>query len=258
MGRDLDLDAALDTARRAADSGAAIAMKYFGSRLAVEHKDDASPVTVADREAEQAIRAIIARAFPDHAVYGEEFGRAGEHPCLWLVDPIDGTRSFIRGLEFWSVQIALMVDGEIVLGVSAAPAFGEVARAVRDTGAWLNDRRLEMHEVTRIEDADLSLGNIRGMTAGKTWERLGGIVRRAARVRGYGDFYAYHRLAAGGLDAVIESEVNILDIAALSVIVREAGGCFTDLAGNQVGLDTSSALAATPRLHASLLSCLNE
>lgn len=252
-----DLAAAMDTARLAADSAATVAMKYFGSSLEIEHKADASPVTVADREAEKTIRGIIGRAFPEHAIYGEEYGHDGESACVWLVDPIDGTRSFIRGLEFWSVQIALMIDGELVLGVSSAPAFGETAWARRGAGAWLNGRRLGIRDVENIEEADLSFGNLRSLAADERWERLGQIVRRAARVRGYGDFYAYHRLAAGGLDAVIESDVNILDIAALAVIVREAGGNFTDISGGSITLQTVSALAASPGLHASLLSCLN-
>lgn len=254
----VDLERALDVAREAARRASDIALGYFREPLKIETKDDASPVTVADRECEQAIRSIIGGAFPDHAVYGEEYGRSGEHRCLWLIDPIDGTRSFIRGLEFWSVQIALMVDGELVLGVSAAPPFGETAWATAGGGARLDDAPLKVADTASFEQMDVSFGNVRSLARSDRWPRVGALVERAARSRGYGDFYPYHRLAAGGLDAVIESDVNILDIAALTVIVREAGGIVSELDGSPVGLDTTTIVAATPALHGRLVSFLDD
>tara|TARA_Y100001933_G_scaffold221243_1_gene230948 strand:+ start:155 stop:934 length:780 start_codon:yes stop_codon:yes gene_type:complete len=254
----VDLDLALKVAREAARNASEIALKYFRRPLEIERKDDASPVTVADRECEMEIRRIIEAAFPDHAVFGEEYGQSGDHRCLWLIDPIDGTRSFIRGLEFWSVQIALMIDGEIVLGVSAAPPFDETAWAVTGRGAWLNDKRLACAGTETLEQMDLSLGNVRTLARSAGWQKVGKLVETAARTRGYGDFYPYHRLAAGGLDAVIESDINILDIAALTVIVREAGGRVTELGGDPIGLDSTTILAATPALHARLVSFLDD
>ncbi|NKI35674.1 inositol-phosphate phosphatase [Wenzhouxiangella sp. XN79A] len=259
----MDLDHALDVARAAAADAARIAMAHFHAPLDVETKADDSPVTVADRACERAIRERIAAAFPDHAVFGEEYGRDGEHRCLWLIDPIDGTRSFIRGLEFWSVQIALMIDGELVLGVSAAPPFDETAWAVRGRGAWLaraggGKQRLQVAEADSIDAMDLSLGNVRSLARGPGWARIGQLVERARRTRGYGDFYPYHRLAAGGLDAVIESDVNILDIAALTVIVREAGGICTTLSGEAIDLGTTSIIAASAALHRRLVSFLDD
>jgi len=254
----VDLDHALEVARAAAAQAGSIAMEHFRRPLDVETKPDDSPVTVADRACETAIRARIEQAFPEHAILGEEFGRAGEHRCLWLIDPIDGTRSFIRGLEFWSVQIALMVDGELVLGVSAAPPFDETAWAVRGRGAWLDGEPLHVAAADSVDAMDLSLGNVRTLARGPGWTRIGELVRRARRTRGYGDFYPYHRLAAGRLDAVVESDVNILDIAALTVIVREAGGTCTTLSGAPIGLDSSSMLAAPEPLHGRLVSLLND
>ncbi|WP_411913476.1 inositol monophosphatase family protein [Wenzhouxiangella sp. AB-CW3] len=245
---------ALSVARDAARAADRVAMHYFRGRLEVETKADESPVTIADREAESAIRDIIGRHFPDHAIDGEEFGRAGSSRCLWLIDPIDGTRSFIRGLPFWSVQIALMVDDELVMGVSSAPAFAETAWAVSGGGAWINDRRARVRPVNELSRADISFGNLRSLAGDARWAWAGQIVAEAARCRGYGDFYGYHRLAEGAQDAVIESDVNILDIAALAVIVREAGGVLTDLEGRPPGLDTRSVLAASPELHQQLLS----
>ena len=259
----VDLALALDVARDAAAAAASIALEHFNAPLEVETKADDSPVTVADRACERAIRERIAAAFPDHAIYGEEYGRDGEHRCLWLIDPIDGTRSFIRGLEFWSVQIALMVDDELVLGVSAAPPFDETAWARVGHGAWLERRgrpaeRLAVAAAEALDAMDLSLGNVRTLARGAGWARIGGLVERARRTRGYGDFYPYHRLAAGGLDAVIESDVNILDIAALTVIVREAGGRVTTLEGGPVDLATTSIVAAPEPLHRRLVSFLND
>ena len=254
----IDLDHALAVARAAAAAADAIALRYFRSAdLAVELKADASPVTVADRACEREIRRILLDAFPDHAIYGEEYGRDGDSRCLWLLDPIDGTRSFIRGLPFWSVQIALMVDGELVIGVSSAPAFGETAWALTGTGAWIDGRAVHASTVASLEEADISFGNLRSLAGRAQWGVIGQLVSRAARSRGYGDFYSYHRLAEGSQDVVIESDVNILDIAALTVICREAGAIITDLEGGAIDLDTGSILAAPPALHARLLSLLH-
>lgn len=254
----VDLELALKVAREAARNASAIALRYFRRPLEIERKDDASPVTVADRECEIEIRRVIEAAFPDHAVFGEEYGQSGEHRCLWLIDPIDGTRSFIRGLEFWSVQIALMVDGDLVMGVSAAPPFDETAWAVRGRGAWLDGAELKCAATDSLEAMDVSLGNVRTLARSSGWQKIGKLVETAARTRGYGDFYPYHRLAAGGLDAVIESDINILDIAALTVIVREAGGVVTELGGGDINLNSTTILAATPALHARLVPFLND
>ncbi len=259
MSESFDLEHALQVAREAAAAADRIAMRYFrAADLAVEHKSDASPVTVADRECEAAIRETLGRAFPDHAVFGEEYGHAGDSQCLWLVDPIDGTRSFIRGLPFWSVQIALMVEGELVLGVSSAPAFGETAWAVAGGAARMDARELAVRPVERIEQADISFGNLRTLAGADGWSVVGRLVARAARSRGYGDFYSYHRLAEGSQDVVIESDVNILDIAALTVICRQAGARVTDLYGQPIGLDSTSILAANPVLHRQVLSCFDD
>ena len=254
-----DLQHCLQIACQAADAADRIAMDYFGGSIQVETKSDDSPVTVADREAEQAIRETLSRHFPDHGIHGEEFGRAGTGETVWLIDPIDGTRSFIRGLPFWSVQIALMHEGHIVAGVSSAPALGERATAIAGQGARLGDQALSVAATDTIEAADVSFGNLQTLAAdAPRWGRLATLVGRAARTRAYGDYWHYHQLARGGLDAVIESDVNILDIAALSLVVTEAGGVFTDLEGKPVGLETTSVLAAaTPALHQALSGLLH-
>lgn len=240
----------LEAALAAAAAAEAVINRFYRQALDVRLKSDESPVTEADVGAERAIREIIETRFPTHGFYGEETGRArADAEYLWLVDPIDGTKSFVRGYPFFSTQIALMHGGRVITGVSNAPAFGERAWAERGGGAWLDGQRLEVSTVGRLEDATLSTGNLRTLARGAGWQGLGRLVSRVNRIRGYGDFYHYHLLAAGRIDAVVESDVNILDVAALTLIVEEAGGRFTDLQGRPVGLDTTSVLATNGPLH---------
>ncbi|MGH8500939.1 MAG: inositol monophosphatase family protein [Gammaproteobacteria bacterium] len=239
------------TAIMAAKAAQAVIEKYYRGAFEVKFKDDQSPVTIADIEAEQIIKGLITEAFPEHGFYGEETGRLRpDAEYVWLIDPIDGTKSFVRGYPFFSTQIALMQGERLVLGVSSAPIMGELAYAERGAGAFLNDRPVGVSDVASLEQATLSFGNIKTLAAGTHWPRLAELIQRVNRTRGYGDFLHYHMLAAGQLDAVVESDVNILDIAALSVIVEEAGGRFTDIAGKPPGLATRTVLAAsTPALH---------
>ena len=248
----------LETALSAARAAAQVALAYYRGEFDVEIKEDQTPVTVADKKAEEAIRSTLLGAFPEHGFYGEESGKAQEDAdYLWLVDPIDGTKSFVGGYGMWSTQIALMHKGELVLGVSSAPATREMAWAAKGMGAQLDGEAVTVSSKSDLVQASVSTGNLQTMARSPQWDCLGRIFAQVNRTRGYGDYYHYHRLAAGQLDAVIESDVNILDIAALVVIVREAGGVFTDLVGNPPGLDTTSVLAATPGLHGQLLQILN-
>ena len=247
------LDDALGVARDAAAAAAEVIARYYRRDVAVELKDDATPVTIADRESETEIKRVLQARFPEHGYYGEEHGvERDDSEFLWLIDPIDGTKSFVRGYPFFSTQIALMHRGEVVLGVSSASQFGEVAWARRGGGAFLNGERIAVSMVDRVEDAAISFGNLKTMAGDQRWLRMAALVRRANRVRGYGDFYHYHLLARGCIDAVVESDVNILDIAALACVVREAGGRFSDLEGRPIDLHTTSVLAAAPGLYDAL------
>ncbi len=247
------LDAALEAAKAAAR---VIASAYRGN-IDVRTKADRTPVTDVDVAAEETIREILASHFPEDGFFGEETGvHEGGSGWLWLVDPIDGTRSFVRGYPFFSTQIAAMKDGDIVLGVSSAPLFEELAWAERGKGAWLNGESCRVSDIDVLADAAVSAGNLKTLARGPRWPAWGAIVAEVARIRGYGDFYHYHLLAAGRIDGIVESDVNILDIAALSLIVTEAGGRFTDLDGEPVGLDTTSVLAGNPAIHALLRSRL--
>lgn len=257
MTNDAWLDSALAVAREAATAAAEVIAHYRRHGVRVERKADATPVTVADREAEAVIRQVLKASYPDHAIFGEEQGREGESDWLWLVDPLDGTKSFVRGTPFYSTQIALMYQGELQLGVSAAPHYGETMWARRGGGAWLDDKPVQVAATARLSEAVLSTGNVRTLaTDPARWSAFGQLVAGVDKVRGYGDFCHYHLLARGALDLVVESDVNILDIAALAVIVREAGGVFTDLDGGAPTLAIRSVLAGVPALHEEAKRCL--
>jgi histidinol-phosphatase len=252
------MESFLKSARVAANFAAQEIMRYYRGDIEVELKADDTPVTIADRRAEEIIKEVLLAEFPDHGFFGEESGQEqADAEYLWLVDPIDGTKSFIGGYGMFSTQIALMRRGDLVLGVSSAPAAGEVAWATRGSGAYLDATAVHVSRRSALSEATVSTGNLTTLAKSTRWAGLGRIFATADRTRGYGDYYHYHRLAAGQLDAVIESDVNILDIAALSVIVQEAGGVFTDLQGVPPGLETTSVLAATPGLHGQLLEMLN-
>ncbi|HTX23533.1 MAG TPA: inositol monophosphatase family protein [Steroidobacteraceae bacterium] len=250
-----ELRAALD----AADAAGGIIRSRYRRNVRVQSKSDHSPVTEADILAEAAIREVLAGRFPGYGFHGEE---TGQHDvtaeAVWLVDPLDGTKSFIRDCPFFSTQIALARAGRLVLGVSSAPVFGEVAWAEEGGGAYLNGEPIHVSATSRLDEAIVSTGNLKTLArSGRAWARLGDLIQRVSRIRGYGDFVHYHLLARGSLDVVIESDVHILDIAALAVIVREAGGTFTDLEGAPIGLETTSVLATNGRLHEAVRASLS-
>jgi histidinol-phosphatase len=240
----------LEAARDAAEAAAEVIRTLYQKNLRVTTKADATPVTEADVRAEEAIRSVLTRRFPSYGFYGEETGQhAMNAENVWLVDPIDGTKSFVRECPFFSTQIALMREGRFVLGVSNAPAYGELAWAEEGGGAFLNDKPIRVSRVAELAGSIVSTGNLKTLARSPEWSRFGGLVGRVSRVRGYGDFVHYHLLARGSLDIVIESDVHILDVAALTVIVHEAGGTFTDLRGGPVGLGTTTVLATNGLLH---------
>jgi histidinol-phosphatase len=248
-----ELRAALDAVRAAAE----IIRGFYQRNVKIEVKADKTPVTEADVRSEEAIRELLTRRFPSYGFYGEETGKSDmDAESVWLVDPIDGTKSFVRDCPFFSTQIALMRGGQFVLGVSCAPAYGELAWAERGGGAFLDGKRISVSAVKSLDAAIVSTGNLKTLAASAAWSRFGGLIGGINRLRGYGDFVHYHLLARGALDVVIESDVNILDIAALTVIVEEAGGRFTDLTGAPVDLSTTTVLATNGPLHGSLLERL--
>ena len=247
------LETALDAARAAAD----VVRHYYQSNLAITIKADKSPVTVADVETEKTIREIVSARYPEHGFHGEETEASGlDSEYVWIVDPIDGTKAFVREYPMFSTQIALMHRGRLIVGVSSAPAYGELAWGEIGVGAWLNDRPIHVSSIERIEDAALSTGNLKSLATGPRWPAFGRLVGRLSRIRGYGDFLHYHLLASGKIDAVVESDVNVLDVGACAVIVEAAGGRFTTLDGGPFGIDSGTVLASNGRMHAPVLEAI--
>lgn len=237
-----------------ADQVDAHTMERFGAvDLRVETKPDLSPVTDADRAAEEIVRNQLARTRPRDAIVGEEFGSTGHGARKWVIDPIDGTKNFVRGVPVWATLIAL-VDGEdVVAGVVSAPALGRRWWAALGSGAWTGRsmsaaRRLEVSRVSALEDASFSYSSLTG------WRDIGqldGMLELSDtvwRTRAYGDFWSYMLVAEGAVDAAAEPELALHDMAALTIIVTEAGGRFTSLEGKD-GPWGPGAIASNGALH---------
>lgn len=240
-------DSYLNVALEAARAGEEVIRHYYDANVKVTMKEDYTPVTVADVETEKKIKEVILGAFPEHGFYGEETGMTNpDAEFTWLIDPIDGTKSFVRQYPFFSTQIALMHRNELIVGVSNGVMFNELAWASKGQGAFLNERPIHVSNIDSMRDAALSMGNIATLASQpERWAGAAKLAQQVNRTRGYGDFYHYHLLASGKIEIVVESDVNILDVAALSVIVTEAGGRFTDLEGQALNLETRSVLATS-------------
>ena len=248
-----------------ADAADAVTRERFGAAdLHVETKPDLTPVTEADRAAEQAIRAILAEQRPDDAISGEEFGTqlgtGGSGRRRWVIDPIDGTKNFVRGVPVWATLIALLDGDDAVVGTVSAPALGRRWWASRDGGAWTSAfgaeaRRLAVSQVRDLGDASLSYASLNGWTALGLRDNLVALSEAVWRSRAYGDFWSYMLVAEGAVDLAAEPELSLWDMAALAPIVTEAGGRFTGLDGVD-GVHQGNAAASNGLLHDALLAAL--
>lgn len=252
----------LKVALRAAEESKALIRKaYDAQNFDITIKGDYTPVTEVDVNTEALIRSIIIENFPDHGMWGEEGGVINpESDYQWLVDPIDGTKAFIRRRPFFSTQIALTYKGEIILGVSCAPCFGEgeIAYATKGNGTFVDGEKVSVSTISMLKDAVFSSGNIKSLTKNDAnWLKYGELLRAINSTRGFGDFLHYHYTAAGKVDIVVESDVTILDVAALSIIVEEAGGKVTDLYGKRLTLESTSIVATNGLLHDQVLTYLS-
>ncbi|WP_375481602.1 inositol monophosphatase family protein [uncultured Jatrophihabitans sp.] len=257
-----DHAADLALARLLADDADAISLARFGSAdLVVETKPDLTPVSDADTAVEQAVRARLAAERADDAVLGEEFGSVGRGSRRWVLDPIDGTKNFVRGVPVWATLIALMDGDEVVVGVVSAPALGRRWWAVRGGGAWVSvfgapPRRLAVSRVASVDDASVSYSSFGGDEAwGDRHRGFTGLLRQAWRTRAYGDFWSYMLVAEGAVDIAAEPELALYDMAALAPIVTEAGGRFTGLNGVD-GVLNGNAVATNGLLHEAVLGAL--
>ena len=250
------LTVALDAAKNAEE----ILLSYYNAdTLDVALKPDETPVTRADTEAEKTIRETIKQTFPDHGFLGEEYGiEKGDSPYIWIIDPIDATKNYVRKIPIFGTQIALMHDKELILGVSNAPLLNELLYAEVDKGAFLNGKPIKVSEVSQPSDAMVCHGGLNWFIEKGTFTGVYDLIKIAARTRGFGDFYSYHLVASSRADVVIEAAISIWDIAAITVIVREAGGCVTDIQGQAITIDTASLIATNGILHNRILDYFNE
>ena len=205
--------------------------RFRDRSLVVTTKPDLTPVTEVDRAVEQALRERIAAARPGHAVLGEEFGAEGAGERRWILDPIDGTKNYVRGIPIWATCIGLQHGGDVVVGVVSAPALGRRWWAARGEGAFADGRSIRVSAVAQLADAQLSYDSVPGWEPLGLGERFLGLARRCWRTRGLGDFWSHVLVAEGAVDIAAEPEVSVWDVAAIQVIVEEAGGRFTDLGG---------------------------
>jgi histidinol-phosphatase len=228
--------------------------------LVVTTKPDRTPVTDADQAVERSIRAGIEAARPNDSILGEEYGTQGDSARQWIIDPIDGTANFLRGVPIWGTLIALAVDGVPVVGVVSAPALGKRWWAAKGSGAWAQAtdreaRRIHVSEVSDLADASISYNSIQGWNDAGYLDRLVGLTERVWRARAIGDMWSYMLLAEGSLDLVGEFDLQPYDMAALIPIVEEAGGRFTAVTGED-GPWSGSALATNGRMHEAAILAL--
>lgn len=248
----------LEVALEAAKNAEEVITAYYTGDIEVELKEDETPVTIADRGAEKVIRETIKQAFPDHGFLGEEFGiEEGNSPYVWIIDPIDATKNYIRKIPIFGTQIALMKDEELILGVSNAPLLNECLYAEAGNGAFLNGKPIQVSDVAHPKDAMVCHGGLRWFIEKETFPGAYNLIKDAARTRGFGDFYMYHLAASARADAVIEAAISVWDIAAATVIVREAGGKVTDIQGQPITKDTASLVATNGILHDTVLDYFN-
>jgi len=250
----------LDVALRAVKEAEAVIMSYYRGDLQVETKADASPVTIADRKAEEKIREVILAAFPDHVVYGEEGAKqiGNDDQYTWVVDPVDGTKSFIRQHGLFGTLLALFYKGEIILGVSNMPAIGELMYAEKGSGAFLNGSPVHVSNVTDLAQAYMSYGSVKYFTRLGLQQNLLALGEQVKWARGIGDCWSYHLLAQGKIDIVAEGMTKVWDVAALKVIVEEAGGKMTQLDGSSVDFSLVNDIASNGKLHEQALAALRQ
>lgn len=253
----MDLAADLAFAMTLADAADALTLARFrAADLVVDAKPDLTPVSDADLAVETALRALIADARPGDAVVGEEHGSTGQGPREWVIDPIDGTKNFVRGVPVWATLIALRIDDRVDVGVVSAPALGRRWWAARGLGAFADGSPITVSRVGALADASLSYSSLSGWEQQGRLDGLLDLTRRCWRTRAYGDFWSHMLVAEGAVDASCEPEVSLWDLAALQVIVEEAGGRFTDLSG-QARPDLGSCVCSNGLLHEEVLRALS-
>jgi histidinol-phosphatase len=263
-----ELEDLVNTALAATEKSNDILMKHWTKyhdrkqyNMEYTTKEDLSPVTQLDLEVEKNIRDLVLTKYPGHKIVGEEFGEEEAQyktsPYIWIIDPIDGTANYIRKLRYFATQIAIMHEGEVIVGISNAPALGETLVAFKNGGAFLNKERVHVSKVRWLQNSFLIHGSIKYFKQIKKLSQLIKLDENSWSMRGFGDCWSYHLLASGGIDAMLEAKTKIWDIAAVSLIVKEAGGRVTDIYGNPLSLRSTSIIASNGLIHDEILSIIH-
>ncbi len=254
--RAMDLADDLRLALDLADAADAVSVPRFRSHdLRVDTKPDMTPVSEADRSAERAVRELLAERRPGDGIIGEEFGTSGAGTRRWILDPIDGTTNYVRGIPVWATLIALEIDGEIAVGVVSAPAIAHRWWAAGGLGAFRNGRPIRVSGVGDLADAQLSYNAWATAEASGLGDQMRELERRTWRTRGFGDFWSHMLVAEGAVDVSVEPVAAVWDLAPLKVIVEEAGGRFTGIDG-RARIDCGDAVATNGALHDEVLGIL--
>ncbi|MDA1079166.1 MAG: inositol-phosphate phosphatase [bacterium] len=246
------------SAQIAVDKAEAVILKYFHEQnFSIEQKADNTPVTAADKAAERIIKEHLHKTFPSHGYFGEEEGdESKEAEFVWTIDPIDGTKNFVRGLPLFSTELAMLHNGKPVVGISNFPILKQRAQAAKGIGAFVGTEQITVSKIAKLENAYVSHGGIKHFDKKNLLTPLLKISYLAQSTRGFGDSWSFQQLAQGKIDVSLEAHVRLWDIAAQSIIIEEAGGTVTDIYGKQIGFDTATVLASNGLLHQELLDLL--
>ena len=245
-----------DAALQAADQAGQFALQYFDRDIAIEWKADDSPVTMADRGSEELIRTALLGKFPGDGFLGEEFGATlGTSGYRWIIDPIDGTRSFIRGIPIWACMIGLEFKGELIAGIVALPAMKQVYRALRGDGAYRDERRIRVSDIATLEKSHVYYSSISWFTRVGADKQFLKLVSLTERQRGFGDFYGFMMVAQGSGEIMVEHGVHAWDLAAIAPIIEEAGGRLTAWDG-KLDIEKPDVLATNGLMHEAALKIM--
>jgi histidinol-phosphatase len=251
MTDELALEIAVEAARAAGE----VALKYYNTGFSITMKPDHTPVTQADREAEKTIIGILSHAYPEHGFLGEEFGSRGREDVRWIIDPIDGTKNFVRHIPVWATLIALEEDGEVTVGVVYNPVTGDLCTARRGHGAFLNGVRLAISPIGDLRTAALLHAGVGLLRQGGYWDGFVRLVDATERQRGFGDYMGYQLVAEGKAEVYLETDLKPWDLAPCRLLVEEAGGRFTDFTGAPT-IYSGTALATNGHVHDAALALL--
>ena len=244
----------LEEATEIVERGSRVALSYFRQPLLIETKADHSPVTMADKKTEETLRTELMKAFPEHGVVGEEFGEEfPDRRFVWTIDPIDGTRSFVRGIPLWGTLVALLDRGEPVLGIATLPALDETYVAAKGMGAFCDGVPLQVSATQSLEGSFVCCGDSNAFEAAGKRAYQEALLRQSQVVRGYSDCFGHTLVLRGAVDAMVDPVVSLWDIAPLICLVQEAGGCYFSFDGSS-SLHGKSFITCNPDLKRSLLS----